>query len=116
MQLAYHGRLVLLLDGWNELTPEARLRATDDLGALGRDYPQLGLIISTRRQTLPAAGPVVTIEALSEVQQLEMARAVRGDEGVDLVDRAWRTAGVRNLVAIPLYLNALLALRVGYVA
>jgi hypothetical protein len=34
MQLAYHGRLTLLLDGWNELTPEARLRATNDLTAL----------------------------------------------------------------------------------
>ena len=37
MQLAYHGRLVLLLDGWSELTPEARLRATRDLKALQRD-------------------------------------------------------------------------------
>jgi hypothetical protein len=66
MQLAYHGRLALLLDGWNELTPEARLRATNDLGALQRDYPQLGFVISTRRQGSPLAGPVVTIEALSQ--------------------------------------------------
>jgi hypothetical protein len=113
MQLAYHGRLVLLLDGWNELTPEARLRATNDLGALRRDYPQLGLVISTRRETLSLAGPVVTVEALSEEQQLELARAARGEEGVELVDRAWRTPGVRELVGIPLYLNALLVLPAG---
>ena len=43
MQLGYHGRLALLLDGWNELTPEARLRATRDINALQRDYPLLGL-------------------------------------------------------------------------
>jgi hypothetical protein len=111
MQLAYHGRLALLLDGWNEFTPEARLRAINDLGALRRDYPQLGFVISTRRQGL--AGPVVTVEALSSEQQLELARAARGEEGVELVDRAWRTPGVRDLVGIPLYLNALLTLPAG---
>ena len=110
MQLAYHGRMVLLLDGWNELTPEARLRATNDVAALQRDYPQLGLVISTRRQALPVVGPVVDIETLSEDQQMELAQAVRGQQGVDLVDRAWRTPGVRELVGIPLYLNALLTL------
>jgi len=47
MQLAYRRRLVLLLDGWNELTPEARLRATRDLKALQRDYPELGFAITT---------------------------------------------------------------------
>ncbi|MEX2166523.1 MAG: hypothetical protein WD852_05815 [Methyloceanibacter sp.] len=113
MQLAYHGRLVLLLDGWNELTPEARLRATRDVKALQRDYPLLGLVISTRRQALPVAGPTVAIEALSQDQQLELARSLRGQDGADLVDRAWRTPGVRDLVGIPLYLNALLSLPQG---
>jgi hypothetical protein len=113
MQLAYHGRLVLLLDGWNELTPDARLRATNDLTAQQRDYPQLGFVISTRRQVLPVVGPVIDIETLSQDQQLELAQAVRGQEGVELVDRAWRTAGVRELVGIPLYLNALLMLPPG---
>jgi hypothetical protein len=113
MQLAYHGRLALLLDGWNELTPEARLRATRDLKALQRDYQQLGLVISTRRQALPVAGPVVAIETLSQDQQMELAWAVRGQDGANLVDRARRTAGVRELVGIPLYLNALLTLAPG---
>jgi len=113
MQLAYHGRLALLLDGWNELTPEARLRATNDLIALQRDYPQLGAVISSRRQALPIFGPVVAIEALSQDQQMDIARAVRGQEGIELVDRAWRTPGVRELVGIPLYLNALLTLPPG---
>src|SRR3989338_9029881 len=108
--LAYHGQLVLLLDGLNELTTEARLRATNDLTALQRDYPQLGVVISSRRQTLPTVGSVVTIEALSHDQQMELARAVRGQEGEELVDRAWRTAGIRELVGNALYLNALLTL------
>ena len=110
MQLAYRGRLTLLLDGWNELTPEARLRATHDVTALRRDYAQLGVVISSRHQALPIVGPVVAIEALSQDQQTELARTVRGEEGIEFVDRAWRTPGVRELVAIPLYLNALLTL------
>ena len=112
-QLAYHGRLVLLLDGWNELR-QRRGCARPMTWACSRcDYTQLGLVISTRRQTLSLAGPVVTVEALSEDQQLELARAARGEDGVELVDRAWRTPGVRELVVIPLYLNALLTLPAG---
>jgi hypothetical protein len=113
MALGYRGQLALLLDGWNELTPEARRRATSDLEALQRDYPQLGLVISSRRQSLPTNGPVVGIEALSEAQQMELARMVRGQEGCDLVDRAWRTRGFRELISNPLYLHALLTLPPG---
>ena len=110
MQLAYYGRLVLLLDGWNELTLEARLRATRDVKALQREYPLLGLAISTRLPAPPVTGPTVAIEPLSQDQQLELARAVRDQDGVNLLDRAWRTPGVRELVGIPLYLSALLML------
>ena len=83
----------------------------DDLTALERDYPQLGLVISSRRQALP--GPVVAIETLSQDQQMELAQALRGPEGMDLIDQAWRTEGVRELVGNPLYLNALLTVPPG---
>ncbi len=45
----------------------------------------------------------------AEGQQIEIARALRGAQGETILDHAWRTAGVRELVAIPLYLTALLA-------
>jgi hypothetical protein len=45
---------------------------------------------------LPLSGATVEIEALSEDQQLELARALRGQEGEALVDQAWRTPGVRE--------------------
>jgi hypothetical protein len=108
MQLAYHGRFALLLDGWNELDPAARVAATRLLKALRRDYPLLCIVIGTRRHLLPISGAVVEVEPLSESQQLELARALRGTEGEALVDQAWRTPGVRDLVTIPLYLTALL--------
>ncbi len=107
MQVAYHGRLVLLLDGWNELDPTSQARAIRDLKALRRDYPVLNVVVGTRRHAAPMAGAVVGIEPLSHDQQRELARTLRGGEGEALVDQAWRTPGVRELVGIPLYLHAL---------
>jgi hypothetical protein len=110
MLLAHHGRLVLLLDGWNELDREARLRASSEIKRLRRDFPSLGIVVSTRRQALdvPINGPVVQIDTLTDEQQLEIARALRGERGAALLDQAARTPGVRSLVSIPLYLTALL--------
>jgi hypothetical protein len=80
MLLALHGRLVLLLDGWNELDPATRLRAIKELEALRRDFPLLEIAVSTRRQALnvPISGPIVKVEALSQVQQKEIAQALAG--------------------------------------
>jgi hypothetical protein len=100
MLLAHYGRLVLLLDGWNELDREARLRASSEIKRLRRDFPSLGIVVSTRRQALdaPISGPVVKIDVLTDAQQLEIARALRGARGEALLDRAARTPGVRSLV------------------
>lgn len=56
MLTAFHGRLALLLDGWNELDPDLRVRALRDLKALRRDYPLMTIVIATRRQALPLRG------------------------------------------------------------
>lgn len=111
MLLAYHGRLVLLLDGWNELDPVSRTRTIHELNALRRDYPLLRMVVSTRQQArnVPVSGPTLEIEALSEEQQLKIARVIRGKDGEALIDQAWRTPGVCELISIPLYLTALLA-------
>ncbi|WP_229202691.1 NACHT domain-containing protein [Rhizobium rhizogenes] len=107
--------VVLLLDGWNELDAAARERARVQITALKTELPELGLVISTRRQALdiPFAGTRVDLLPLDVEQQMEIARAMRGEDGAQLVDQAWRTAGVRELVTIPLYLTALLSLPEG---
>ena len=102
VHLAYHGRLVLLLDGWNELDPAARIAALRRLGALRREYPLLAVVVGTRRNLVEIPGPVVEISPLSESQQHELAFALRGVDGVALLDQAWRQPGVRELVSIPL--------------
>ncbi len=108
--LAKIGKLVLILDGWNELDESSRNRARVDLEELNRDYPNLSIVISSRYTDfeMPIDGPIVEVELLSEEQQLELAKSLRNAEGEVLMDHAWRTPGLRELVAIPLYLTALM--------
>ncbi len=107
--------VVLLLDGWNELDAAARERARVQITNLKAELPELGLVISTRKQAVdvPFAGTRVDLLPLNDKQQMEIARMMRGEAGAKLVDQAWRTAGVRDLVTIPLYLTALLSLPEG---
>lgn len=109
VRLAQQGHLVLLLDGWNELDNQGRDRVLVELKQIRRNFPDLGIVMSTRRQALdvPVRGPRVGIDPLTSTQQLELARALRGEEGHGIIDRARRTPGVRELIAIPLYLTAL---------
>jgi len=109
--LAGAGRLVLCMDGWNELDTLSRKRLRSEVQGMQRDFPGLGIVMSTRVQALdvPISGPVVEIDPLSEAQQLAIARAYRGEAGEGLLDQAWRTRGLRDLVAIPLYLTKLLS-------
>lgn len=114
--LAARGQLALLLDGWNELDVASQARLHAELEALQRELPGLIIVLSTRRQALdvPLQSPVlVDIELLSDRQQLDIARGLRGDDGEALLEQARRTSGVRELVSIPLYLSALLTHVVG---
>lgn len=107
--LAVSGRLAILLDGWNELDADARVAAAAFVKKLRRDYPQLRLAGTTRQEAddAPFNGRRVDMQPLSEDQQLELARAIVGDGGTDLMERAWRTHGLQDLVTIPFYLTAL---------
>ena len=107
--------VVLFLDGWNELDAAARERARVQVTNLKAELPELGLVISTRRQALdiPFTGTRVDLLPLDNLQQMAIAKAMRGAAGAGLIDQAWRTAGMRELVTIPLYLTALLSLPEG---
>ena len=102
----------LLLDGWNELDSQSRRRAAAEIERLQRELPTLGFVVATREQgrVAPIDATAVRLRSLNAQQQIEIARELRGEEGEGIVDRAWRTSGVRELVTVPLYLTALLAL------
>lgn len=108
--LAQHGKMLLLLDGWNELDEQFRKRARVQVAELQRDFPDIRIGISSRftEFDLPISAPVVKVHTLSEDQQKEIAIKLRGADGESLLDHAWRTPGLRELVTIPLYLSVLL--------
>ncbi len=95
--------VLLLLDGWNELDANARARARVQVSTLKAELPALSLVVSTRRQALdvPFVGTRVNLLPLNDEQQMQIATAMRGEAGARLVDQAWRTAGVSELVTIP---------------
>ncbi len=108
--LAKSGRLVLLLDGWNELDDAARKRTRFQINELKRDYPELQFVVSSRHQEhdFPVSGPVIRVGSLNHAQQTEIATALRGADGQTLLQHAWRTSGLRELIETPLYLSVLM--------
>ena len=94
----------------NELDEASRRRVRNDLKAQRRDYPNIRVVISSRHRDfdIPIDGPAVEIELLTEEQQLVLAQTLRGSDGESLIDHASRVPGLRELVAIPLYLTALM--------
>jgi hypothetical protein len=100
---ANENRLTLILDGWNELNKAARDRAAAEIDDLKLNYPLLRIVISTRRQAteLPITGLVIDLQALSDDQQMEIARSVAGEDGIRVVDSAWRTKGCTTLSLFP---------------
>lgn len=107
--LAAHGEIAFLLDGWNEVTPVARLALIKTMRALRREFPLLVICITTRPQAaaVPFVARTVHVESLSYEQQEDLASR-HGSVGEDLLDRVRRTSGVRDLARIPFYLQALL--------
>ncbi len=109
MLLARSGRFVLLLDGWNEIGTAERDRLKIELVGLRRDYPLLAVTLASRPGSdHPSLGNVLTVAPLFHSQQRAVARGYSGDVGVRLLEGAWATAGLDELVAIPLYLTAIL--------
>jgi hypothetical protein len=104
--------VVFMFDSWNELGSDARRRARTEIQNLRAELPATTFVATTRPEIsdVPFDGQLLTVLELNELQQMEIARAIKGDQGIRLVDEAWRTPGVRELVTTPLYLTALLSL------
>ncbi len=100
--LADHGELALLLDGWNEVPESARRRLINEMEELETQFPLLKVVMSSRRTALdvPLAGRRISVLPLSDEQQREIAEGMSGQEGVSVLDAAWRTVGLRDLVTI----------------
>lgn len=108
-QLASAGRLVLLCDGWNELSSDQRAAVKAAVELFRRDFPECSLILASRYgRAYPFKLPKLDLAELAEEQQLSiMIDALGPSEGPRLLQRARETNGLKDLVEVPLYLSAL---------
>jgi hypothetical protein len=107
--------IAFMFDSWNELGTEASRRARTEIENLRAELPAATFIATTRPEIsdVPFDGQPLTVLELSDKQQMDIARAMKGEQGARLIDEAWRTPGVRELVTTPLYLTTLLSLPAG---
>jgi hypothetical protein len=85
--------VVFMFDSWNELGSDARRRARTEIQTLRAELPAASFLVTTRSEIsgVPVDGQVLTVLELSEQQQMDIAREIRGEQGVRFVDEAWRT-------------------------
>jgi hypothetical protein len=110
-RLASEGAIIFLCDGWNELAEPQRVRIHKEFRKLKRTYEKCGLLIATRSLAplLLAVAEHVVVSPLSRAQQLEILSRSIGDAAEGLLTRARRKPGLRSIIRIPLYLQALAA-------
>lgn len=109
--LARHGRLVVLMDGWNELSASARSRVRLILESFRRDYPNVGLVLATRPEVSRPAFPrsfSLRVDRLTAEQRTAIIQERLGEQAEKLCERIIRSPNLDEITRIPLYLQALL--------
>jgi hypothetical protein len=114
-RLSEAGRLILLMDGWNELAPEQKTFVRYELQKFRRGYANNSILLATRPQT--PAPPVgadpkrrhlrVSLSQLTEAQQLTLLSAGLGNNATDFYHKANYVPGLRDILRTPLYAQAI---------
>ena len=108
-QLAVAGKLILFCDGWNEITGELRSSARTELDRFMREFPGSAAMIATRPMLPPPFRAASTYFLVPLTRQKQEAILVGrlGAKGSDLLTKARRIPGLRDVLQVPLYLAAL---------
>lgn len=80
VRLAERGQIVLLGDGWNELSPEQRRSVQRNIRTFRREFPKCGLLFATRAMTPAPLDNVTTLRLAvpSRAADRHLARSNRG--------------------------------------
>jgi hypothetical protein len=108
-EIARAGRLGVLCDGWNEVPGDQRRGVTLQIDKFRRNYPDCGLLIATRSfSPHPLHGATrLRLLAPTPAQQFGILKERLGEGASDLLTRARRTRGLRDLLRTPLYVGFL---------
>lgn len=111
-RMARQGRLTVFFDGWNELTPDQRGVAQVSLDKFTREYPDAAAVVGSRALS-PSPFPGtkrISVAPLARSQQEAILVQRLGPGGSELLTRARRVEGLRDVLQTPLYIDALAAL------
>ena len=105
---------VLLLDGFDCLTLEARRVFSAEINALRRDYGGLGIFVFSRASSRPDIGlPLLELDEYSDQEQIEYAKLVAAQRGQPLgTPIGFMPETLRAICKVPLLLQ--LALQYWY--
>jgi len=110
--LAKHGHLVLLLDGWNELSGEDLKHARNTLNEFRRNYPYVGTMVGTRPNILPPSQDRTLQIVLEELSYEQRDSIILGllnkQEAEKLIAEIRGRETLKVITRIPLYLHALI--------
>jgi hypothetical protein len=99
---------IFLLNGWNEVTESDSYRAQVALGALERQYPEAGILVSTRTHRVKPPLPGTTVRArlrvLNSKQRADYAAARLGIQAKPVLRRIHSEPVLDDLTLTPLFL------------
>jgi NACHT C-terminal Alpha/Beta 2 len=107
-ELAREGVLVLLCDGWNEISAEKRQFVRENIEQFMCDYSDTGIVITSRPNTeiLPINDTTtVHLSVLTYIQQQTIMTHTLGEKGITRLVHARSIPRLADLLSIPFYLN-----------
>jgi hypothetical protein len=109
VRLAEQGQIVLLCDGWNELSPQQRASVQENIRKFRRDFPKCGLLFATRAMTPAPLDDVTTLGLAvpSRAQQIAILRDQIGEQANEFWRKARAVPGLGDVLRTPLYLIVL---------
>lgn len=107
-QLYEAQHFIFLLNGWNEVTESDSRRAQAALGALERQYPEAGILVSTRTHRIKPPLPGTTVRArlrvLNTKQRARYVGARLGVQAESVLRRIYSEPVLDDLTLTPLFL------------
>jgi len=112
VQLNHAGRVIFLLNGWNEISTEVIQKASSDLRALVRNSPATAFVIATREGTLaPLLKPaIVQVEPLTPQQRRTIVARANLANPAEIIDIIEHQPALEQITRTPLFLTGVIEL------
>lgn len=105
---------IFLLNGWNEIAESDSNRALVALGTLERQYPEAGILVSTRTHRTKPPLPGTTVRAklrlFTQRQRVQYITARLGSQANSVLHQIYRAPVLEDLTLTPLFLSEVVSI------